>query len=118
MARDIRVINRDGYNDRCRFYKRKTGEVNKFEELPSGIFYCKVVVPEEVSVNIINGKIKDKLHHVSVETLDVVVDLIVDDRVQFRGELWSVDKIIRDEFKLSTRFNNRPMTRTTITLRR
>jgi hypothetical protein len=114
MARDVRT-NQADYNDRNKYYKRIEG-TNEFEEKPRGVFWSKDLVAMTTTPIIINGKIKNVRYEVTIVTLDYIVDLQVDDEVEYGGERFRVEKIIADDLNKNKKFMTRPTFETQITL--
>ena len=63
----------------------------------------------------VNGKIKDTRYQATIETLDVVNDLINDDKISYKGVLYRIDSV-NSECLTSQEFSNRPSKRTTFVL--
>lgn len=115
MARDYRT-NQADYYDRNKYYKRIEGKVNQYEEKPRGVFWSKDLIAMTETPVIVNGIVKGKRSEVTIVTLDQVTDLSVDDRVEYGGEFFRVEKIVADDLNKNKRFMKRPTFETQITL--
>lgn len=95
MARDISIKsieNNKGYDLRCKCFKRIEG-TQTYEPKFSCVFYAKEISPLQATSNIVNGIVKGTRYAVTIETLDYVDDLVNDDKVLFKGQLYRIDSI-------------------------
>lgn len=115
MARDIRVNSSDCF-DRNKYFKKIKGEINKFEDICSGVFYSKDLVALTQTKNIVNGRVASITQRVRILTHDVISDLEVGDRVLYGGDFFKVEAITPDDVNENKQFSKRPRYDTIIDL--
>lgn len=116
MARDINIKNVDnsGYEIRCKIFKR-IPNTQTYEPKVKGIFYAKEISPFQETPILINGRIKDNRYQATIETLDYVNILNVDDYVLYLGQVYRVESM--SSIVISSQvFSIRPSKKTTIVL--
>lgn len=117
MARNIFIMNvenTEGYDIRCKIFKRIEG-TQTYEPKTKGVFYAKEISPFQETVISVNGRVKDKRYQATIETLDYINNLNVDDRVYYLGNFYRVESI--NSISVSSQaFSNRPSKQTTIVL--
>lgn len=117
MAIDINlknIENNTGYDLRCKIFKR-IPNTQLYEQKTKGVFYAKEISPFQETVININGKMKDRRMQATIETLDYVDNLSVDDKVYYKSKLYRVESI--SKLAISSQANsNRPSYQTTIVL--
>lgn len=118
MGIDI-TATRDGYNDRCKWYKK--ADVNRNitlsgDAVAQGVFYSTDVIPLK-EVDMAEGNIKRKMLMITIETYDGIGDLEANDFVLYTdGYLWRVNSVIKDDKNESKEFSRRPTIKSTLEL--
>lgn len=117
MARDINiknVENKNGYDIRCRIFKR-IEKTQTYDPKVKGIFYAKEISPYQETPVILMGNVKSKRYQATIETLDQVNILNVDDYVSYLGQIYRVES--KSSVSVSSQaYTNRPVKQTTIVL--
>jgi len=111
---------RNKYNDRNQYYKRSYVDNMKLNPgaVSEGVFYSTDVIPLEKQT-IVMGSVKKTAFTITVETLDSVENLDVDDYVLYSdGNLYIVDNIVAEDTNENKEFSKRPSFKTTIRLRK
>lgn len=117
MARDINIKNvedNSGYEIRCKIFKR-IPDTQDYDPKVQGIFYAKEISPFQETPILINGRIKDKRYQATIETLDYVNILNVDDYVLYLGQMYRVESMSSISIS-SQAYSIRPSKKTTIVL--
>lgn len=117
MARDINiknVENKEGYDIRCKMFKRIEG-TQTYDPKIKGVFYAKEISPFQETPVVLNGNIKSKRFQATIETLDQVNILNVDDYVLYQGSIYRVES--KSSISISSQaYTIRPVKQTTIVL--
>ena len=114
------VQSRDKYNDRNQYYKRSYVDNMKLNPgaVSEGVFYSTDTIPLERQT-IIMGSVKKTALTITIETLDSVENMDVDDYVLYSdGNLYIVENIVAEDVNENKEFSKRPSFKTTIRLRR
>ena len=117
MARDINiknVENKEGYDVRCKIFKR-IGNTQTYDPKVKGVFYAKEISPFQETNIILNGNVKTKRFQATIETLDQINILDVDDYVLYQGNIYRVES--KSSISISSQaYTIRPVKQTTIVL--
>jgi hypothetical protein len=117
MARDINiknVENKEDYDVRCKIFKRIEG-TQTYDPKVKGIFYAKEIAPFQETNIILNGNVKTKRFQATIETLDQINILDIDDYVLYQGNVYRVES--KSSISISSQaYTIRPVKQTTIVL--
>lgn len=117
MARDIfykNVEDKSGYDIRCKVFKR-IKETQTYDPKVKCVFYAKEIAPYQETPIKVNGKILEKRMQATIETLDYVNQLDVDDRILYLGDFYRVASMSTISIS-SQAYSIRPSKKTTIVL--
>lgn len=107
---DIYHSRRGSYNY-CPWWSRDEGGVGNSEEYvynrkPSGYFYAKKVEVENQDSNIIMGAFMADHHRTMIESKDDLEGMHENAIVKYKGELWRVESIQKNEYVKETEFSS------------
>ena len=97
--------NHNGYNERCKWWKRNEDDIYEPDELimkrvPTSVFYAKEIAPETANAEIFGGDFVFSKDNTTIKTPDNILGIDKNDLIEYQGEKWIVENAQKSKAKI------------------